>query len=78
MIVKHGFKSLVKDAVMINYLSLYLCRYGLRGKEVVGVALVELKSLLVNMRNQNIYVLELYHCEQLGSMVLNAYWLLIP
>ena len=51
MIVKHGFKSLVKDAVMINYLSLYLCRYGLRGKEVVGVALVELKSLLVNMRN---------------------------
>ena len=41
---------------MINYLSLYLCRYGLRGKEAVGVALVELKSLLVNMRNQNLNV----------------------
>ena len=36
---------------MINYFSLYLCRYGIRGKEAVGVALVELKSLLVNMRN---------------------------
>ena len=57
---------------MINYLSLYLCRYGLRGKEAVGVALVELKSLLVNMRNQNIHVLDLYNCEQLGSMVLNV------
>ena len=57
---------------MINYLSLYLCIYGLRGKEAVGVALVELKYLLVNMRNQNIYVLDLYHCEQLGSMVLNV------
>ena len=57
---------------MINYLSLYLCRYGLRGEEAVGVALVELKYLLVNMRNQNIYVLDLYHCEQLGSMVLNV------
>ena len=57
---------------MINYLSLYLCRYGLRGKEAVVVALVELKSLLVYMRNQNIYVLDLYHCEQLGSMVLNV------
>ena len=57
---------------MINYLPLYLCRYGLRGKEAIGVALVELKYLLVNMRNQNIYVLDLYHCEQLGSMVLNV------
>ena len=57
---------------MINYLSLYLCRYRLRGKEVVSVALVELKSLLVNMRNQNIYDLDLYHYEQLGSMVLNV------
>ena len=41
---------------MINYFSLYLCRYGIRGKEAVGVALVELKSLRVNMRNQNLYV----------------------
>ena len=40
--------------------------------KIVGVALVELKYLLVNMRNQNIYVLDLYHCEQLGSMVLNV------
>ena len=36
------------------------------------MALVELKSLLVNMRNQNIHVLDLYNCEQLGSMVLNV------
>ena len=41
---------------MINYFSLYLCKYGIRGKDAVGVALVELKSLLVNMRNQNLYV----------------------
>ena len=41
---------------MINYFSLYLCRYGIYGKEAVGVALVELKSLRTNMRNQNLYV----------------------
>ena len=41
MIVKYGFKRWVKDAVMINYLSLYLCIYGLRGKEAIGVVLVE-------------------------------------
>ena len=41
MIVKYGFKRWVKDAVMINYLSLHLCRDGLHGKEAIGVALVE-------------------------------------
>ena len=41
---------------MINYFSLCLCRYGICGKEAVGVELIELKSLRVNMRNQNLYV----------------------
>ena len=38
------------------YFLLYLCKYGIHGKEAVGVVQVELKSLLVNKRNQNLYV----------------------
>ena len=55
------------------YFLLYLCRYELCGKEAVGVALVELKSLLVNYEKTSFICKWLYlHCEQLGSLVLNV------
>ena len=51
------------------YFSLYLCRYGIRGKETVYVALLELKSLFVNYEKTSFICKWLYlHCEQLGSM----------
>ena len=42
--------------MVLMYFLLYLYKYGIRGKEAVGVALVELKALHVNMRNQTLYV----------------------
>ena len=62
----------LKDAVLM-YFSLYLCRYGIRGEEAVGVALVELKSLPVNYEKTSFICKWLYlHCQQLGSMILNV------
>ena len=55
------------------YFSLYLCRYGIRGKETVCMALLELKSLFVNYEKTSFICKWLYlHCEQLGSMDLNV------
>ena len=55
------------------YFLFYLCKYGIRGKETVVVALVELKSLFVNYEKTSFICKWLYlHCEQLGSMVLNV------
>ena len=59
--------------MILIYFSLYLCRYGIRGKEIVFVVRLELKSLFVNYEKTSFICKWLYlHCEQLGSMVLNV------
>ena len=63
---------LLEDAVLM-YFSLDLCRYGIRGKERVFVALLELKYHFVNSEKTSFICKWMYlHCEQLRSMVLKV------